>query len=199
MVGLLGSNPLKTKPAQAVREQVLAQHDKPNPISFITADGRKGRVWLGAAGVGDERQWRVDLKDLPAEKQCGFTDTRRDTADIIRIEGSSHIPLTRLKPNPPERDSACVEADIWPRPWGYKVRLYIEAEKERQELGCGWRNVIVELDGERVRLHHKGRTATMKRDAFKALPQPRIPFGRCCSISGLSAGCGTSPPGLTPT
>ena len=167
--GLPGSNPLKTKPAKTVREQVLAQHDKPNPTSFITPDGRRGRVWLGDAGVGDERQWRVNLKDLPAEKQCGFTDTRRDTADIIRIEGSSHIPLTRLKPNPPERDRACVEPDIWPRPWGYKVRLYIAAEKELQELGCGWRIVIVELDGPLVRLHHNGRIATMKRDAFKAL------------------------------
>jgi hypothetical protein len=49
--GLLGSNPLKAKAAKAVREQVLAQRDNPNPISFITPDGRKGRVWLGAAGV----------------------------------------------------------------------------------------------------------------------------------------------------
>ena len=48
---------------------------------------------------------------------------------------------------------------------GYKVRVYIEAEKELQELGCGWRNVIIELDGSKV---HVGRTATMKRDAFKA-------------------------------
>ena len=59
--------------------------------------------------------------------------------------------------------------DIWPQPWGYKVRLYIEAEEELQALGCGWRNVIVELDGPQVRLHHNGRTATLKRDAFKAL------------------------------
>jgi very-short-patch-repair endonuclease len=50
---------------------------------------------------------------------------------------------------------------------GYKVRVYIEAEKELQELGCGWRNVIIELDGSKVHVHHNGRTATMKRDAFK--------------------------------
>jgi hypothetical protein len=74
---------------------------------------------------------------------------------------------TRLKPNPPARDPACAQPDTWPRSWGYKGRLYIEAEKELQELGCGWRNVIVELDGPRVRLHHNGRIATMKRDAFK--------------------------------
>ena len=167
--GLPASNPLKAKPANTVREQVLAQHDNRNPIGFITPDGRKGRVWLGAAGVGDDRHWRVNLKDLPAEKRCGFTDPRKATADIIRIEGNSHIPLTRLNPDPPARDLQCVQEDIWPRPWGYKVRLYIEAEKELQELGCGWRNVIVELDGPRVHLHHNRRTATMKRDAFKAL------------------------------
>jgi hypothetical protein len=60
-----------------------------------------------------------------------------------------------------------VQSDIWPRPWGYKIRVYIEAEKELQELGCGWRNVIVELDGGKVHVHHNCRTATMKRDAFK--------------------------------
>lgn len=167
--GLPGSNPLKPKPAKTVREQVLAQHDKRSPISFITPDGRKGRVWLGAAGVGDDRHWRVYLKDLPAEKHCGFTDTRMATTDIIRIEGNSHIPLTRLNPDPPARDLQCVQQDIWPQPWGYKFRLYIEAEEELQQLGCGWRNVIVELDGAHVRLHHNARTATMKRDAFNAL------------------------------
>jgi hypothetical protein len=167
--GLSGSNPLKTNPAETVREQVLAQRDKRNPINFITPDGRNGRVWLGAASVGDDRHWRVNLKDLPAEKRCNFAEPRNATPDIIRIEGSSHIPLMRPNPNPPARDPACVQPDTWPRPWGYKVRLYIEAEEELQVLGCGWRYVIVELDGPRVHLHHNGRTATMKREAFKAL------------------------------
>jgi hypothetical protein len=58
--------------------------------------------------------------------------------------------------------------DIWPRPWGYKCRVYIEAEEELQVLGCGWRNVIVEIDGSNIHLHHNTRTATMKRAAFKA-------------------------------
>ncbi|HEX2447097.1 MAG TPA: hypothetical protein VHK26_02785 [Methyloceanibacter sp.] len=163
--GLPGSNPLKAKAAKTVREQVLAQRDKPNPISFVTPHGRKGRVWLGAAGVGDDRHWRVNLKEW---KRCGFTEPRKATADMIRIEGNSHVPLTRLHPNLPARDPMCVQPDIWPRPWGYKVRLYIGAEEELQQLGCGWRNVIVELDGAHVRLHHNGRIATMKRDAFKA-------------------------------
>jgi hypothetical protein len=126
-------------------------------------------VWLGIAGAGDDRHWRVNLKDLPAEKRCSFAEPRKATSDAIRMEGSSHIPLMRPKPNPPARDPACVQPDIWPRPWGYKTHLYIEAEEELQILGCGWRTVIVELDGPRVQLHHNGRTATMKRDAFKAL------------------------------
>ncbi|MGH9549597.1 MAG: hypothetical protein ACRD3W_09485 [Terriglobales bacterium] len=160
---------MKTKTATTVHEQVLAQHDKPNPISFITPDGRKGRVWLGAAGVGNDLHWRSNLKDVPAEKCCGFVEPGEATADIVRIEGNFHVPATRQNADPPARDPQCVQDDIWPRPWGYKVRLHIEAEKELQELGCGWRIVIVELDGSRVRLHHNGRTATMKRDAFKAL------------------------------
>jgi hypothetical protein len=54
-------------------------------------------------------------------------------------------------------------------PKGFKVRICIEDEKELQILGCGWRIVTVELDGPKVRLHHNGNTATMKRPAFKAL------------------------------
>lgn len=91
--GLPNPNRLKTKPAKTVHEQVLPQRDKPNPISFITADGRRGRVWLAAAGVGDDRHWRVNLNDLPAEKGRGFTEPRKASADIIRIEGQfAHSP-----------------------------------------------------------------------------------------------------------
>jgi len=43
------------------------------------------------------------------------------------------------------------------------IRVYIEAEKELQELGCGWRNVIVELDGGNVRVHHNRRPAQPSR------------------------------------
>src|SRR5262249_13931427 len=74
----------------------------------------------------------------------------------------------RLKANPPARDPECVLPDIWPRPLGYKIKVYIEAEKELQALGSGWGTVIVELDGSKVHVHHNRRTATMKRDAFKA-------------------------------
>jgi hypothetical protein len=51
----------------------------------------------------------------------------------------------------------------------FKVRICIDAEKELQVIGCGWRIVTVELDGPKVRLHHNGNTATMKRKAFKEL------------------------------
>jgi hypothetical protein len=95
-------------------------------------------------------------------KLCGFTEPRKATSDIIRIEGS-HVPLTRLKPIPPARDPESVQPDTWPRPWGYKVRLYIEAEEELQQLGGGWRTVIVKLDGKQVHLHHNTRIATKRR------------------------------------
>jgi hypothetical protein len=154
--GLSGSNLLKTKGAgdgfsapmpppemgQFIRQSIEAQKGQPNPISFTSPDGHKGRVWLAKKIIGDDRHWRVHVSEaikLVREGNCGFAQPRKATADIIRIEGSSHIPLTRLKPNPPARDPACVEPDIWPRPWGYKVRLYIEAEEELQALGCGWR------------------------------------------------------------
>ena len=135
--------------------------------TFGMPEGNKFRVWPSATSGG--RVWVGHLEDRWHGTPCGFNEYRFATANNIRVEGNSHIPLTRLKPEPRVSDLACVEENIWPRPWGYKVRLYIEAEKELQELGCGWRIVIVELDGPRVRLHHNGRTATMKRDAFKAL------------------------------
>ena len=153
---------------------VLAQirDQKRELVSFTTPEGNRLRICSSGCvdRKGEEVYWRVNLKELKrlAEKRCGFSERREAPADVFGTESCSHIPLTRLKPNPPTRDAQCVEPDIWPRPWGYKVRLYIEAEKELQEL-CGWRNLIVELDGLRVRLHHTGRMATMMRDAFKAL------------------------------
>jgi hypothetical protein len=98
----------------------------------------------------------------------GFSEPRKATQDIIAVE-SSNVPLIRLTLAPRASNPRCVEPDIWPRPWGYRVSIYIEAEKELQELGCGQRTVIVELDGKLVHLHHNGRTATMKRVAFKEL------------------------------
>ena len=178
--GLPASKLLKTKAAKTASKAdvgsfVLAQIrvQESQPVSFATSEGNRVRICLSGREdrKGEEVYWRVNLKELRrlGEKRRGFSEPREATAHIIATEGCSHIPLTRLKPNPSARDPNCVQSDIWPRPWGYKIRIYIEAEKELQELGCGWRNVIVELEGPRVRLHHNGRTATMKRDAFKAL------------------------------
>lgn len=165
--GLSASNPLKTKGAE---QHFSAPIPPPETGSFITPQGERGRIWTSARKrKGEEAYWRINIADCPRERRCGFTEWRKSDADIIRIERNSHVPLTRLTPNPPARDPSCVQADTWPRPWGYKVRLYIEAEEELQQLGCGWRTVIIELDGPRVHLHHNGRIATMKRDAFKAL------------------------------
>ena len=177
--GLPGTKILKTKAAKIASDAelgsfVLAQirTQKSQPVSFTAPEGDRVRICLSGREdrKGEEVYWRVNLKELKrlGKKRCGFSEPREAPADVIGTEGCSHIPLTRLKPNPPARDPQCVEPDIWPRPWGYEVRVYIECEKELQELGCGWRNLIVELDGPRVRLHHNGRIATMKRDAFKA-------------------------------
>jgi hypothetical protein len=52
---------------------------------------------------------------------------------------------------------------------GFKVRIYIEGEKELQALGCGWRIVTCQFRGNKVLLHHNKNVATMKRRAFKEL------------------------------
>jgi hypothetical protein len=76
-----------------------------SPIHFTTPEGDKVKIWLSdrTDRKGEELYWRVNVADLKAlgEKHCRFTGPRKATADIIRVEGSSHIPLTRLKPNPP--------------------------------------------------------------------------------------------------
>jgi hypothetical protein len=51
---------------------------------------------------------------------------------------------------------------------GFRVRLCIEAEKELQILGCGWRIVTCQFRGKNVLLHSGGNAATMKRQAFKS-------------------------------
>jgi len=46
-----------------VRAQILAQKDQPDPITFTLPDGRKGRVWLSTAGVGDARHWQMNIAE----------------------------------------------------------------------------------------------------------------------------------------
>jgi hypothetical protein len=52
---------------------------------------------------------------------------------------------------------------------GFMLRICIEAEKELQVLGCGWRIVTCQFRGNNVLLHHNCNIATMKRTAFKTL------------------------------
>jgi hypothetical protein len=52
---------------------------------------------------------------------------------------------------------------------GFMLRICIEAEKELQVLGCGWRIVTCQFRGNNVLLHHNGNVATMKRKAFSEL------------------------------
>jgi hypothetical protein len=169
--GLSVSKHLKTKGAEKHFWTPIPPGPNTSPIEFTTPEGDKGRIWTWQPRnqvKGEEIFWRSAIAELKrlGEKRCGFSEPRKATSDIIQVEGSSHVPLTRLKPNAPARDPN-VLPDIWPRPWGYKVNVYIEAEKELQELGCGWRTVIVEFDGSKVHVHHNGRRATMKRAAFK--------------------------------
>jgi hypothetical protein len=134
---------LKTKAAKTASEIdrgsfILAkiQCQASQPVSFTTSDGDRVRIWTSDRKdrKGEEVFWRVNLNDLKkiAEKRCGFSEPREAPTDVIRDEANSQIPLTRLKPNPPARDPSCVQRDTWPRPWGYKIRVYIEAEKELQ-------------------------------------------------------------------
>jgi hypothetical protein len=138
---------------------------------LTTPDGDRVRIWSSARKdrKGEGVYWKEAIGEVKrlGERRCGFSEPRKATADIIRVEGNSHIPLTRSNPLPRASDPDCVQENIWSWPRALKIRVYIEAEKELQELGCGWRNLIVEIDGPRVYLEHNGRTVTMKRKAFK--------------------------------
>jgi hypothetical protein len=150
-----------------VREQVEIQGDRPNPVSFAASpdDGIKCRVWLASDSkanriIGDDRWWHVNVTDLMQEgKRRPVAASWLPTAKTLRR------PIIVVGRNDPVKDVD----DALGRVKGFQVRLCIEAEKELQVLGCGWRIVTVELDGPKVRLHHNGNTATMKRPAFKAL------------------------------
>ena len=148
-----------------VRAQIVAHQDDPNSITFALPDGTKGSAWLASDDqdskiIGDDRLWRINAEELVRQKQ------RRSKA-IVWLPTVKTLcrPIIVVGRNDPVRDVD----DALGRVKGFQVRLCIEAEKELQVLGCGWRIVTVELDGPKVRLHHNGNTATMKRPAFKAL------------------------------
>jgi hypothetical protein len=110
----------------------------------------RGTVWLatdkhGKKIIGDDRHWRLNVAAA---------------SRVDRDERNKRVTATL--------------ADIWQTelnfpPMGIRVRVGIEAEKELQILGCGWRIVTCQFRGDKVLLHHNGNKATMKRAAFKAL------------------------------
>jgi hypothetical protein len=156
--GLPGSNLLKTKPAKTVREQVLAQRDKPNPISFGTSDGRKGRVWLGIAGVGDCLHWCVHLAEAiriaAKERGAGLNEPTNLVGGRWRTGRVSKALRKSI-----------LETELQGRLPGFRVRLCFNDEVPA--IGSGWRVITCQFRGGRVILHHAGYAATLKRDVFK--------------------------------
>jgi hypothetical protein len=148
-----------------VRGQIERQREQSNPIGFSFPDASKGRVWLasdrhGAKLIGDDRRWRVNVTDLLKLGREKHPPTLwRPTAKTLRR------PIVVVGRNDPIQNTD----DAFQALKGFKVRIYIEGEKELQALGCGWRIVTVQLRGKNVLLHHNGNKATMKRPAFKAL------------------------------
>jgi hypothetical protein len=148
-----------------VRAQIVAHQDDPNSIIFALADGSTGRAWLasdnhGSNLIGDDRLWRNNIEELVRQKE-----RRPKAVSWLPAAQTLRRPIIVVGRNDPVQDVD----DALGMVKGFQVRLCIEAEKELQVLGCGWRIVTVGVDGPKVRLHHNGNTATMKRPAFKAL------------------------------
>jgi hypothetical protein len=120
-----------------VREQIEAQKDTPNPIGFALPDGTKGRTWLASDKEGfkvicDDRLWRVNIEELLRQEKR-------------RPKAISWMPTAKTLNRPiivVGRDDPVLDIDdALQTVKGVKVRLCIEAEKELQVLGCGWRIV----------------------------------------------------------
>ena len=148
-----------------VREQIEAQHDRRNPISFALPDGTKGRTWLatnkeGSKIIGDDRLWRINIEKLLRQRERRpKTTSWQPTAETLRR------PIIVVGRNDPVRDVD----DALRTVKGFRIRICIEAEKELQVLGCGWRVVTCQFRGNMILLHHNGKVATLKRKAFKEL------------------------------
>jgi hypothetical protein len=148
-----------------VREQIEAQKDQPNPITFTTPDGTKCRVWLasdsrGKKIIGVDRCRRVNLEELMKRERVQRPITPwRPTANAL------NGPIIVVGRNEPVKDMDDALGVLK----GFRVRICIESEKELQTLGCGWRIVTCQFRDDKVFLHHNGNVATMKRRAFKEL------------------------------
>jgi hypothetical protein len=159
-----------------VLKQIEAQKDQPNPIRFVTPDGTKCRVWLGAKEdgkgeliypngkrysyiIGDEVYWGCNVQELldREKKRKQSTQPWKPTPKALRR------PIIVVGRNEPVRDLKDALAELR----GIRARVFINAQEELQVLGCGQRVVTIQLRGNKVLLHHNGNTATMKRPAFK--------------------------------
>jgi hypothetical protein len=148
-----------------VQAQIEAQQDKPNPLSFTLPDGTRGRAWIATKQasskiIGDDRLWRINIEELLRQKE-----RRPKAISWLPTAKTLRRPIIVVGRNDPARDIDDALGTLK----GFKLRICIEAEKELQILGCGWRIVTCQFHGNKVLLHHNGSTATMKRKAFKEL------------------------------
>lgn len=168
------SNPLNIKGAKhdfsaptppSVREQIEAQQNQPNPITFTTSEGHKGRVWLASDGnkiIGDDRWWRVNVSKLAEEagkKRKANPGVFDKPVDLMN--GTQRANIDR------KLRHSILDTELAPPLKGFRVRLYLEDEVPA--IGSGQRLVTVQFRGKRVRLCYGPYTATLKRDAFKDL------------------------------
>jgi hypothetical protein len=128
-----------------VRGQIVAQKDKPNPISFALPDGTTGRVWLAGNGdskiIGDDRLWRINSEELLRQKErLPKAVSWLPTAKTLRR------PIIVVGRNDPVKDVD----DALGRVKGFQLRICIEREKELQFLGCGSRIVTCQFRGSNV-------------------------------------------------
>jgi hypothetical protein len=137
--------------------------DEPNPIGLSLPDGTNGRVWLASDRdhskiIGDDRLWRINTEELLRQRE------RRPRAiSWLPTAKTLRRPIIVVGRNDPVRDVD----DALRTVKGFQVRLCIEAEKELQVLGCGWRIVTCQFRGNKVLLRRNGSIATMKRKASR--------------------------------
>jgi len=149
-----------------VRGQIEIQRNQPNPISFTTPDGTTCRVWLASDSkgnriTGDERWWRIHARNLLTKKEAERHPNSRWKPNTVALRR----PIIVVGRNAPVKDLDEALGVLK----GSRVRICIEAEKELQVLGCGWKIVTCQFRGSNVLVHHNGNTATMTRKAFKEL------------------------------
>ena len=152
-----------------VREQIET-HQPASVIAFTIPDGTTGNVVLASDAkanriVGDARWWRVNiLEHLDLLEKAARRRERRITQWKPNAKALNR-PIIVVGRNEQVKDMDDALGILK----GFRVRLSIDAEKELQVLGCGWRIVTCQFRGNNVLLHHDGSVASMKRQAFKEL------------------------------